>query len=141
MLLKIVYFNKKQLNYLYQSYFNLLSKLISKRLIWIPRILRKDCHFLKFLKNILQKNESTFHVINHNLPFNQPQNTQSKLSFSKCKPKNENPIQFELPLKVNDSGSEIQPLSSNSAVDLPHVLDVSSSNNKLDIKAAARGFN
>ena len=54
-----------------------------------------------------------------NLPCNQSQvlkNTQSKLSFSKCKPKNENSVQFELPLKVDDSGSEIQSLSSNSAI-------------------------
>ena len=91
-------------------------------------------------------------------------NTQTKLSFSKHKPKNESLVQFELPLKVNDSGSEIQPLSSNSAIDqsLPlkvsysssqtqpvpshsavdqlHFLDVSSSNNKPDIKAADRAL-
>ena len=98
-----------------------------------------------------------------NLPCNQSQvlkNTQSKLSFSKCKPKNENSVQFELPLKVNDSGSEIQSLSSNSAIDQslslkvsdsnsqtqsvpsnsavyqPHFLKVSSSNSEPDIKAA-----
>ena len=48
-----------------------------------------------------------------NLSCNQSQvlkNTQSKLSFSECKPKNENTVQFELPFKVNDSGSEIQSL-------------------------------
>ena len=100
-----------------------------------------------------------------NLPCNQSQllkNTNSKLSFSKCKPKNENLVQFELPLKVDDSGSEIQSLSSssvidqslplkvsdsssetqsvpsNSAVDQPHFLDVSRSNSKSDIKAADR---
>ena len=39
------------------------------------------------------------------------------MSFSRCKPKNENSVQFELPLKVNDSGCEIQSLSSNSAID------------------------
>ena len=84
------------------------------------------------------------------------------MSFSKFKSKNENPIQFELPLKVNYSGSEIQPLlsnsaidqslplkvsdsssetqpvSSNSAVDQSHFLDVSSSNSKPDIKVADR---
>ena len=100
-----------------------------------------------------------------NVPCNEPQvlkNVQSKLSFSKCKPKNENSVQFELLLKVNDSGSEIQSLSSNSAidqslplkvsdsssqtqsvpsnsaVDQPHLLNVSSSNSKPDIKAADR---
>ena len=100
-----------------------------------------------------------------NLPCNQSQvlkNTQNKLSFNKCKPKNENSVQFELPLKVNDSGSEIQSLSSNSAIDqsLPlkvsdssfqtqsvpsnsavdqqHILNVISSNSKPDIKAADR---
>ena len=128
----------KQLSHLYQCYFNLLSKLISKRLIWIPRILRKDCHLLKFLKNIHWNNQSTSHAINHNLPFNQPKNKQSKLSFSKCKPKNENPVQFEFRLRVNDSGSEFQSLSSNFAVDQPHILHVSSSNERLDIKAADR---
>ena len=54
------------------------------------------------------------------LPCNQSQelkNKQSKLSFSKCKPKNKNSVQFELPLKVNNSGSEIESLSSNSAID------------------------
>ena len=98
-----------------------------------------------------------------NLPCNQSQllkNTNSKLSFSKCKPKNENLVQFELPLKVDDSGSEIQSLSSNSvidqslplkvsdsssetqsvpsnsAVDQPYFLNFSSSNSKPDIKAA-----
>ena len=84
------------------------------------------------------------------------------MSLSKYKPKNENPVQFELPLKVNDSGSDIQSLSSNyatdqspllkesdsssqtqpvpshSAVDQSHFLDVSSSNGKPDIKAADR---
>ena len=84
------------------------------------------------------------------------------MSFSKYKPQNQNPVQFELPLKVNDSGSEIQPtssntaidqslplkvcdsssqiqpVSSNSAVDQLHFLDVSSSNSKPDIKAADR---
>ena len=48
-----------------------------------------------------------------NLSCNQSQvlkNTQSKLSFSECKPKNENTVQFELPFKVNVSGSEIQSL-------------------------------
>ena len=84
------------------------------------------------------------------------------MSFSKCKPKNDNSVQFELPLKVNDSGSEIQSLSSNSAVDQslplkvsdlssqaqsvplnsavdqPHFLNVCSSNSKPDIKAADR---
>ena len=82
------------------------------------------------------------------------------MPFSKCKPKNENPVQFELPLKVIDSGSKIQPLSSNSAidqslplnvsdsssqtqsapsnstVDQPHFLDVSGSDSKPDFKAA-----
>ena len=84
------------------------------------------------------------------------------MPFSKCKPKNKNPVQFELPLKVIDSGSKIQSLSSNSAidqslplnvsdsssqtqsarsnsaVDQPHFLDVSSLNSKPDIKAADR---
>ena len=88
------------------------------------------------------------------------------MSFSKYKPKNENPAQFELPLKVNGSGSHIQSLSSNyaigkslllkvsesssqtqpvlshSAVDQSHsavdFLDVSSPNSKPDIKAADR---
>ena len=100
-----------------------------------------------------------------NLACNQPQvfkNTQSKLSFSKYKPKNENSVQFEVPFKVNDSGSEIQSLSlnsatdqspllkvsdsssqtlsvpSNSAVDQRHFLNLSSSNRKPDIKAADR---
>ena len=50
---------------------------------------------------------------------------QSKLSFSKCKPKNENSVKFELPLKVNDSGSEIQCLLSNSAIDQSLPLKVS----------------
>ena len=95
-----------------------------------------------------------------NLPCNQLQvlkNTQTKLSF---KPKNENPVQFELPLKGNNSGSEIQPPSSNLAiyqslpfiisdsstqtqpvsssfpVDQSQFLNVSSSNSKPDIKAA-----
>ena len=98
-----------------------------------------------------------------NLPCNQPQvlkNTQNKLSFSKYKPKNEDLVQFEVPLKVNDSGSQIQSLPSNSAfgqslplkvsdsssqtqsvpsnsgVDQSSFLDASSSNNKPDIKAA-----
>ena len=94
-----------------------------------------------------------------NLPFNQLhilKNTQTRLSFSKYKPKNENPVQFELPLKGKNSGSEIQPIdqalllkvsdsisqtqpvSSNFAVDQSHFLDVSSSNSKPDIKAADR---
>ena len=94
-----------------------------------------------------------------NLPFNQPyilKNTQTRLSFSKYKLKNENPVQFELPLKRKNSGSEIQPIdqaillkvsdsisqtqpvSSNFAVDQSHFLDVSSSNSKPDIKAAGR---
>ena len=100
-----------------------------------------------------------------NLSCNQPQvfkNVQTKLTFSKYKPRNENPVQFELPLKVNNSGAEIQPPSSNSAVDqslplkvsdsssqtqpvwsnsavdLLHSLDVSSSNSKPDIKTADR---
>ena len=100
-----------------------------------------------------------------NLPFNQLhilKNTQTRLSFSKYKPKNENPVQFELPLKEKDSGSEIQAPSSNSAidqslqlkvsdsssqtqpapsnfaVDQSHFLDNSSSNSKPDIKAADR---
>ena len=84
------------------------------------------------------------------------------MSLSKYKPKNENPVQFELPLKVNYSGSDIQSLSSNyatdqspllketdsssqtrlvpslSAGDQSHFLDVSSSNSKPDIKAADR---
>ena len=84
------------------------------------------------------------------------------MSFSKCKPKNENSAQFELPSKVNESGSEIHSLSSNSAIDqsLPlkvsdssfqtqsvpsnsavdqqHILNVISSNSKPDIKAADR---
>ena len=84
------------------------------------------------------------------------------MSFSKCKPKNKNPVQFELPLKINDSGSEIQSLlsssaidqalpikvsdssfqtqsvQSNSGVDKPHYLDVSSSNSQPDIKVADR---
>ena len=84
------------------------------------------------------------------------------MSFSECKPKNENTVQFELPFKVNDSGSEIQSLSSNSAidqslplkashlssqtqpvpsnsaVDQPYFLNVCSSNSKPDIKAADR---
>ena len=84
------------------------------------------------------------------------------MSFSKCKPKNENSVQFELPLKVNDSDSEIQSLSSNSAIDqsLPltvsdssyqtqsvlsnsavakqHFVNVSSSNSEPDIKVADR---
>ena len=84
------------------------------------------------------------------------------MSFSKCKPKNKNPVQFELPLKVNDSGSEIQSLlsssainqalplkvsdsgfqtqsvPSNSAVDKPHYLDFSCSNSQPGIKAADR---
>ena len=84
------------------------------------------------------------------------------MSFSKYKPKNENPAQFELPLKVNGSGSHIQSLSSSyaigkslllkvsesssqtqpvpshSAVDQSHFLDVSSPNSKPDIKAADR---
>ena len=64
-----------------------------------------------------------------NLPCNQLQvlkNTQTKLSF---KPKNENPVQFELPLKGNNSGSEIQPPSSNLAIyqSLPFVISDSSS--------------
>ena len=86
------------------------------------------------------------------------------MSFSKYKPENENPVQFELPLKVKDSGSEIQPPSSNSAtdqllplkvsdsssqtqpvlsnfaVDQPHFLDVSSLNSQPGIKAADRVF-
>ena len=86
------------------------------------------------------------------------------MSLNKCKPKNENSVQFELQLKVNDSGSEIQSLSSNSsidqslslkvsdsssqiqsvpsnsAIDQPHFLNVSSSNSKPDIKAADRVF-
>ena len=99
------------------------------------------------------------------LTFNRPQvlkNAQIKLSFSKYKPKNENPVHFKLPLKVNDTGSEIQPLSSNFAIDhsLPlkvndsssqtqpvlsnsvvdqsHFLDSISSNSKPDIRAADR---
>ena len=84
------------------------------------------------------------------------------MSFNKYKPKNENPVQFESPLKEKDSGSEIQPPSSNSATDqsLPlkvsdsssqtktvssnfavhqsHFLDVSSSSSKPDIKGADR---
>ena len=65
-----------------------------------------------------------------NLPYNQSQvikNTQSKLSFSKCKPKNENSVQFDLPLNVNDSGSEIKSLLSNSAIDQSLPLKVSDS--------------
>ena len=77
------------------------------------------------------------------------------MSFSKCTPKNENLVQFELPLKVNDSGSDIQSLSSNYATDQSpllkesdsssqtqpvssHFLHVSSLNSKPDIKAADR---
>ena len=84
------------------------------------------------------------------------------MSFSKYKPKNENPVQFELPLKEKDSGSEIQPPSSNSATDQSlslkvsdsssqtkavssnfavhqsHFLDVRSSSSKPDIKGADR---
>ena len=84
------------------------------------------------------------------------------MSFSKYKTKNENPVQFELPLKEkdsnsqtqppssnsaidqslplkeSDSSSQIQPVSSNFAVDQSHFLDVSSSNIKPDIKAANR---
>ena len=84
------------------------------------------------------------------------------MSFSKYKPKNENSVQFELPLKVDYSGPEIQSLSSNSAidqslplkvsdsssqtqpvpsnsaVDQPHFVDVSHSNSKPDIKATDR---
>ena len=68
-----------------------------------------------------------------NLPCNQPQvlkNTQSKLSFSKYKPKNENPVQLELPVKLNDSGSEIQPPLSNSAIDQSLPLEVSNSSSE-----------
>ena len=68
-----------------------------------PKVLRK--HSSKKLINLL---------------CNQPQvlkNTQTKLSFNKYKPNNENPVQFESPLKEKDSGSEIQPPSSNSAID------------------------
>ena len=68
-----------------------------------------------------------------NLPCNQSQllkNTQSKFSFSKCKPKNENLVQFELLLKVNDSGSEIQSLSSNSAIDQSLPLKISDSSSQ-----------
>ena len=68
-----------------------------------------------------------------NLPCNQSQllkNTNSKLSFSKCKPKNENLVQFELPLKVDDSGSEIQSLSSNSVIDQSLPLKVSDSSSE-----------
>ena len=63
-----------------------------------------------------------------NLPCNQPQvlkNTQTKLSFNKYKPKNEIPVQFEPPLQEKDSGSEIQPPSSNSAIDQSLPLKVS----------------
>ena len=42
--------------------------------------------------------------------------TQTQLPFSKYKTKHENTVQSELPLKANDSGSEIQPPSLNSAV-------------------------
>ena len=55
---------------------------------------------------------------------------QRKLSFSKCKPKNENSVQFELPLKVNVSGSEIQSLSSNSAIDRSLLWKVSDSSSQ-----------
>ena len=41
------------------------DKKVKKRLIWMFKMLRKDYHFLKFSKNIHQKNQSTFHVINH----------------------------------------------------------------------------
>ena len=56
-------------------------------------------------------------------------NTQTKLSFSKYKPRNENPVQFELPLKENHPGSKIQSSSSNSTIDqsLPLKLSDSSS--------------
>ena len=73
------------------------------------------------------------HSLFINLPFNQPQvlkNTQTKLSFSKYKLKNENLVQFELPLKVNDSGYEIQPLSSNSAINQSLPLKVSDSSSQ-----------
>ena len=52
------------------------------------------------------------------------------MSFSKYKPTNENPAQFELPLKVNDSGSEIQLLPSNSAIDQSLPLKVSNSSSQ-----------
>ena len=127
-------------------------------MIKVLRILKKRLPFPKLLgKHLLKKPI--------NLPFNQPQvlkNTQTKLSFSKCKPKNENPVLFKLSLKVNDLGPEIQPPSSNSATDqsLPrkvtdsssqtqpvssnsavvqsHFSDFSSSNSKPDIKTANR---
>ena len=44
-------------------------------------------------------------------------------------------IDQSLPLKVSDSSSENQPVPSNSAVDQSHFLDASSSNNKSNIKA------
>ena len=68
-----------------------------------------------------------------NLACNQSQvfkNTQSKLSFSKYKPKNENSVQFEVPFKVNDSGSEIQSLPLNSAIDQSPLLKVSDSSSQ-----------
>ena len=46
------------------------------------------------------------------------------LSFRKYKLNNENSFQFELPFKGNDSGSEIQSLSSYSATDQPLPLKV-----------------
>ena len=82
------------------------------------------------------------------------------MSFSTYKPRNENPVQFELPLKINDSGSAIQSLSSysaidqslplkvndsssqtqpltwNSAVDQSNLLDVSTSDSEPDNKVA-----
>ena len=68
-----------------------------------------------------------------NLLRNQPQvlkNTQTKLSFTKYKLKIENPIHFKLRLKGNDSGSEIQPPSSNSAIDQSLPLKVSDSSSQ-----------
>ena len=67
--------------------------------------------------NVYEKHSSKESI---KLPYNQSQvlkNTQSKLSCSKCKPKNENSRQLELTLKVNDSSFQIQSLSSNSAID------------------------
>ena len=77
------------------------------------------------------------------------------MSCSKYKPKNEKPVQFKLPLKVNysyseiqpplsksvidqslplkikDSSSQTQPVSSNSADDQLHFLDVKKAANRV----------
>ena len=59
---------------------------------------QKEMSFLK----VFEKHSSKESI---NLACNPSQvfkNTQSKLSFSKYKPKNENSVQFEVPFKVND---------------------------------------